>query len=371
MIENNFILFLSEKDKSTRIRMILCLFILLCFGCSSQRESAGQGTELTFRKEKAIRVSETGLFQRKTVIPLETADSSLIGANPSLQKEGEHFFVYSNNGHVLHFNTKGDFLNKIGNIGIGPGEYPSITDVFVCAANKSVEILSNRMIQCYSYDGRFKESLKIDIPAFSFARSENRYWFYTGNNKAYSPYRLFQTDDKFSVVREYLNNDSRMLPMMEPVFRNGAYLTFWESLYSDVYRITNDDLELSCSIQFPGLEIPPDAHKMQPMEVIDYLKRFHFATIRCYMENQKYVYLMIVENRGENIPVIYQWIINKQGGHETIIQTDLLPGSYLLCPQLLTEDNILYYIGHPIENEGENVNLELNPSVVMIDISDM
>jgi hypothetical protein len=76
-------------------------------------------------------------------------------------------------------------------------------------------------------------------------------------------------------------------------------------------------------------------------------------------------------NKGKEMPDIYQWIINKDNGHETIVQTNLVMGSYLLSPQLLTADNLLYYIGYPIENGGEEVTTDANPSIVMIDISDV
>jgi hypothetical protein len=329
--------------------------------------------KIIFRKEKAIHFSDAELVKNKTIIPLEITDNSLIYANPSLRKDGDNLFVFSNYSAspILHFDTKGNFINVIGRIGNGPGEYANITDVFVHAKKDYVEVLSNKMIQRYAYDGKPLEHLHVDISVFSFVHTDDGYWFYGGNNKMFSPYRLFQTDSSCNSIREYLTDDSEMLPMMETNFGNGAYLTFWESLYHKIYHITNDSLKLSYTVEFPGLEIPSDAHKMPPMEVIPYLKRFHYATIRCYLENQKYVYLMVIENKGDDMPAIYHWFINKLNGHETIIQTDLILNSYLLSPQLLTEDNGLYYIGYPIENREEEVNPDSNPSIVMIDISDM
>lgn len=351
---------------------IFILLTLLGFGCTGNRKKNGTGTEITFRKEAAVHVRDVKAFKSKTVIPLETTDRSLVGHNASLRKAGDNFFVYSSHrpNPVLRFDSNGNFLNTVGNVGIGPGEFPVLTDVFISAADNSVEILSNGMIQRYDCEGKSLKSLKLDIPAFSFTRTGNGYWFYTGNNKACSPSRLFRTDSALRVEGEYLNDDSNMLPVMETVFGNSSYLTLRENFYHNLYRITDDRLELSYTIKFPGLEIPPDAYTKPPMEVVDYLRKYDYATVMRYLENRTCVYLMIMENKSGDVPSIYQWFINKKSGREILVLTDLVMESYLLYPQLLTDDNRLYYIGYPVENRDEEVNPNLNPSVVIVDINE-
>jgi hypothetical protein len=232
-----------------------------------------------------------------------------------------------------------------------------------------VEILSYHMIRQFSYDGTFLNQLHMDIPAFSFVHANDFYWFYTGNNHAYSPYRLFRTDHTFTSVRNYLTDHSNMLPLTDTNFGQGAGVTFRESLYNKIYRITGDSLVLSYTIKFPGMEIPSAIHEMQPMEVVEYLKQSHYASIRCYLENQAYTYLLILENKSDEPPLFYHWIIDKNNRRETIIKSEMIRDSYLLSPQLLTEDNQLHFIGYPVENENEQVNPELNPSIVIVDIS--
>jgi hypothetical protein len=364
---------LVRKSKYMTSKIHFVLLILFCFGCTDNRRKAENRTEITFRKEMAIRVADAKIFKSKITILLEITDQSLIAANASLRKEKENFFVYSNHrsNSVLRFDSEGKFLNTIGNIGIGPEEFQVMTDVFIFAADKSVEILSDRMIQRYDYNGKFIESLDLNIPAFSFIRTESGYCFYTGNNKAYSPYRIFLTDNALKKKGEYLNDDSNMLPMMVTTFGSSTPPTFWENFYSNLYRITNDGPELSYTVKFPGLEVPSEAHKLSPMDVVDYLRKYNYATIMRYLENQNYVFLMVMENKNGDKPSIYQWFINKKNSRETIVLIDFVMDSYLLYPQFLTEDNHLYYLGYPVENEEEEVDSNRNPSIVTVNISDM
>jgi hypothetical protein len=118
--------------------------------------------------------------------------------------------------------------------------------------------------------------------------------------------------------------------MMENNFGRGAYLTFLESFYTKIYRIENDSLKLSYTVKFPGLEIPSDVYDLQPLEVVEYLRQFNYATIRSYLENKKYIYLMIIENKSNEKPTVYHWIINKYNDHEVIIKMNMIIDSYFV-----------------------------------------
>jgi hypothetical protein len=107
---------------------------------------------------------------------------------------------------------------------------------------------------------------------------------------------------------------------------------------------------------------------MNPMEIIGYLRGIDYATIRCYLENEKYVYLMVVENKSSDTPVVYHWIINKDNAHETVVKMDRVIDSCWFSPQLLTEDHMVYYLGYPV-GDDDRINFDSNPSIVMMDIS--
>jgi hypothetical protein len=354
-------------------RTIFLLMSALCFGCSGGR-NGDEGAKIVFRKENAIRISDTELFRNKTVIPLETTDNSLVGDRPRLLTDGENFFVVNSNyensvQQILRFDAKGKFLNAVGSRGNGPAEYADIYDVFIDSKDECVEVLTGGRIQKYDYGGTYLGHLDVNIAA-SFARTGSGYWLYRGSGNGESPYRLLRTDDSCRVVREYLTDGSKMPPVTAVTFGNGEYTTFWEPLYNNIYRITDDSLELAFTVEFPGLQFPSEVHQMDIDAVVKYLQHAGFATVYRYMENKTHLYLMIRENRGGEPSLSYHWIIDKQSGRETVILPDRTVDSYLLNPPLLARDGKLYFIGYPVESADEEIeDPDLNPSVVIIDLS--
>jgi hypothetical protein len=348
------------------------LLIFIFYGCSRDKDACNENDKtITFNKEQSIDFSESNIFENKKIVPLETTDNSLIPAYPSLIIDGDNFFIFNKNSNkpIFRFNSHGDFINKIGSIGNGPNEYAELIDVTINPSNKYIEVLtSNNVIQQYAYDGMPLAQINITIPAFSFANVNNEYWIYTGNNKVYSPYRLFHSKDGLNSFQAYLTDDSNILPLMENNFGGNVYLTFWESLYPKTYKIMGDSL-YSYTIKFPGLNIPPAVHTKSAMEVIPYLQQLHYASIRTYFENATFIYFLIYEVKGKEIPVVYHWIINKDDRNETVIkQTNVEDDSYTLHPQLLTKDNLLYFIGNPVENKF--ADFDSNPMIVIVDIAE-
>jgi hypothetical protein len=343
---------------------------LMQTGCKNKLEQPKSGEEFIFNKEKAIAIQDVNIFKNKKVIDLEMSDISLIPNYPTMLKSGENFFIYSlsGNGNILRFSAEGKFLNTIGRTGNGPGEYPELYDATIDRELDRIELLSYGFIYRYDFEGTFINSLKLDIPAHSFLKTLNSYWFCTGNNTVYSKYRLFQTDHNLKPVNQYLKDESDILPVTEANFGKEYYLTFRESLYRNVYRIKNDSLQPSYTILTPGLEIPQKIHKMKSDDIITLLKSVSYITVMSCLENDNYVYFMLRENKGRD-RTLYHWIINKNKSTDLLMETNIHDDSYLSSPQLLTKDNVLYYLGYIIESGEKESDPELNPSIVMIDIS--
>ena len=358
----------------SRILFTSILFYLLV-GCQGNiKQTAGK--VLTFRKENAIDITETDFFKNKTVIQLETNENALIHRLPGLKKDGDNFFIYSRDEPlpVLRFDLKGNFLNTIGSRGQGPNEFSTVFDIFIDKEKSTVELLTFNKIIHFSYDGIPIKSKNFEIPALSFSSVNSYYWFYIGTDNAYSKYRLLQTDEDFKITNEYILNQSNMLSMWEYNFLQSPYHTFREFYNNNIYCIRNDSLLTSFSIKFPTMELPSEVHKMPPIEAFEFLQKCHYAYIKIYLENEMYIYLQIGEIQEGKGMVLYHWIINKRNNYqEKILKVDLFKDpnftdSYLVSPQLLTEDNFLYFLGYPIEKENDDIDFDLNPSIVIINL---
>ena len=344
------------------------LFTFSFIGCK-ECKIIQTGTILTFRKELSKDISNFDFFREKIIIPLEIKENALVDNNPSIVKDGEYFFIYSRNtsSPILRYNINGNFINSIGNKGVGPNEYTEILDIIIDEKKQSLKVLSYNSIIHFSYDGMPIKNEKIDISASSFTSVNNYYWFYTGNDNSYSDNRLFQTDTNFNIIKKYLSEKSNMFPMMEYNFKQSPYNTFRESFYNNIYCIKEDTLSISYTVKFPDMEFPAEAHNISPMEVIEYLGQHHYALIMCYLENDNYIYMQVSENNIASKQLFYHWIINKKNGEEYVINTDFIIDSYLISPQILSNDNKLYFLGYLIEDEKAVYSNE-NPSIVIINL---
>ena len=366
---------------STISTIIFILFITVFPGCKENKNTAER--IITFRKANAINLSESHFFSNKTIISLETEEYSLIHDYSYVQEDGENLFIFSTNraSPILRFDIDGNFMNKIGSIGNGPNEFAKIFDVFINREKSIVEVLDGYRIIYFSYDGTPIKSEMINVGgngtwAAAFTYVKDYYWFYTGNNIAISKYRLVQSDKNFNIVTRYLSDKSKMLPFEEYNFHQCSYHTFRETFYNNLYYIKEDSLYLAYTIDFGGIGIPAEVHKIPPLTVMEYLRNRHYAVINCYLENDNYIYMLIMENDANSDTFFYHWIIDKNNNYQEkiikISNPELIRNSYLNSPQLLTDDNLLYFLGYPIENENDNDNIDydLNPSIVIINLSE-
>lgn len=330
---------------------------------------------IIFQKEKAIPVAETSLFTSKKEIPLQTTDSTLIAGYPSIAIDQDNVFIYNKNKlqKIFCFGLDGQFKNNIGNVGGGPGEYMEYYDLYLNKKKKQVEIITDAGISQYMYSGQYINRINNSIPAFSFAiEQDSIYWLYMGKNEGYSPYKLFKTNNLLTDPIGFFNEESRILPSIEYTFGKESFLTYRESFKNQLYRIKGDTIIQTYDVKFPNMEIPKSLLQSDPMELLPQLAKLNYAMVRAYFENKDFVYLLVTENRETNEPHFYYWIIDKRNQKEKIIELEqVTPDSYLLSPQLLAEDNLLYLIGYPNEHLNDDVNPEANPSIFIINLEEI
>ena len=72
------------------------------------------------------------------------------------------------------------------------------------------------------------------------------------------------------------------------------------------------------------------------------------------------------------MPQLFYWIINKKNKEERIIHIkDFIEESYLLFPQIISNNDTIFFIGYDTGNENEQVDQNSNPSIIEIKIEDL
>lgn len=90
---------------------------------------------------------------------LEYTNQSLIGNIRKIELSDSSILIMDGNKKLLHFNIHGQFLNEIGSIGKGPGEYINILDFSIY--DDKVWVFDGWNIKVYEKDGTFSGFLDL------------------------------------------------------------------------------------------------------------------------------------------------------------------------------------------------------------------
>lgn len=325
--------------------------------------------EYTFNKSEAKSISDVKWIICDT-INLDTINNSVLASNSSFLIDGNDIFAYGRE-RVYHYDLTGKLLNVFGEIGHGANEYVNMNDVTLDKERKIVEILGVNRINKYSYDGENFGSMKIDNSYMSFIHYNNQYLFSTGHAPEYD-YLVYNSDEKMQNIKGCIPRETRLpIPVTEKNFNESPIITYHESYCHEIYHLNNNVMELAYHLNFPKLELPEDFFKTSsPMELTDVLNSNNFAMVSCCMENQQYLFMRIFEYTQKENVNIYLWIIDKQNAKSKIIKLDNVPfESYLCSPQVMTEDNKVWFMGYNISSEKDQYDDGLNPSIISVDIS--
>lgn len=363
--------------------VILYLLMCLLAACTGRAELEVQA-DYIFDADAAVALPQSGLMEARAVVPLAFSDSTLVSPASSLVMDEEHFYIYLQGDAypVLAFSQSGAFGFQVGGIGNGPAEYVAVGDVACNRKKGQVDVMTNNAVLGYSLQsGRLVERLALPFPAFSFATDEvGNYWFYTGGNFGEEHHKVVRADSLLQPSCGFLPSGGNQLPMIEPNWGKCSYLTYHESLSHDLHVVEEGELRLSHKVNFPGYELPDDLFEQaEPMKTMDILKQTDYAVIKTYVENDRYLFMYVLmmkaarEKGLPSVPDMYYWLIDKSGKKEKIIKLDAGVGadSYLFNPQLLSEDNKLYCLGHLLESVGNAEQFSednVNPVVAVIDL---
>ncbi len=136
-------------------------------------------------------------------IVLETNSECQIGEIEKIIILNNRIYIHDYVQKTLFiFDINGKFLNKINKVGKGPGEYRILADFFIDSIKKRIEICDMEKIIRYSYEGKFVNEIKIEVPANNFTKTNNgNYYVWTGN----------QTDRKTNGTIDLLDNDGKLI----------------------------------------------------------------------------------------------------------------------------------------------------------------
>ena len=145
--------------------LLIGVFVLL--GCSSNKKQepmSKSGVPVINLSEDVSTVPSLLLSEaaeKLEIVPLEMTDESVLSDITEMQVTDHNIWIdHGREFYIYRFSRTGKFLNRIGSIGQGPGEYVNYLTFLVDEDKKEVYIFStNNGVLVYDFEGGFKKQI--------------------------------------------------------------------------------------------------------------------------------------------------------------------------------------------------------------------
>lgn len=148
------------------IKFYSFLLLIISFSCVQKPENGHNDImqKIYFDSVAENVLSEQDLLSSLKLIKLETNDNCLVGWIRQVAIVEKCIFIRDNKEQLFVFGESGNFLNRIGTIGQGPGEYLGITCFYIDKEKHHVGIVDagTSFVTRYSFDGKYIDKFKYD-----------------------------------------------------------------------------------------------------------------------------------------------------------------------------------------------------------------
>ena len=325
--------------------LLIGVFVLL--GCSSNKKQepiSKSGIPVINLSEDVSTVPSlllSEVAEKLEIVPLEMTDESVLSDITEMQVTDHNIWIdHGREFYIYRFSRSGKFLNKIGSIGQGPGEYTNYSTFLVDEDKKEVYIIANTNgVLAYDFEGNFKRKI-VDIQMILqlFASPYDQYilnnqkFFATQN---FGLYRPIDKDSLWSFVslgddfqkKKYFKNPAHV-GKEEQIIANRANMDRMVNYWRE-YLTSMDTYNAQLTLKYPDTDTiycyDDATNQLLPQYAIftdeekgDYeathlwfkdRKAFDYFSIKSYYPTKDFIYL--VGSKGEEV---YTYCYNKKDG---------------------------------------------------------
>lgn len=148
----------NKKTSAMRLLLSILFITFILLGCKNSKDS-------TTKEPLIIRIVSldnpveslplSDAISKLEIVPLETSEESVI-KNIKVVTLGKDDDIYiGDDQNILRFSSDGRFLNTIGKVGQGPGEYTYINDIQWDEINNLLYVYSSHQILLFTPAGEF------------------------------------------------------------------------------------------------------------------------------------------------------------------------------------------------------------------------
>ena len=325
--------------------LLIGVFVLL--GCSSNKKQepiSKSGIPVINLSEDVSTVPSLLLSEaaeKLEIVSLEMTDESVLSDITEMQVTDHNIWIdHGREFYIYRFSRTGKFLNKIGSIGQGPGEYTTYSTFLVDEDKKEVYIIANTNgVLAYDFEGNFKRKI-IDIQMILQLFSSPYDQYILNNQKFFATqnfglYRPIDKDSLWSFVslgddfqkKKYFKNPAHV-GREEQIIANRANMDRMVNYWRE-YLTSMDTYNAQLTLKYPDTDTiycyDDATNQLSPQYAIftdeekgDYeathlwfkdRKAFDYFSIFSYYPTKDFIYL--VGSKGEEV---YTYCYNKKDG---------------------------------------------------------
>ena len=334
-----------------KVCFILLFLVTMCTSCNINK-TGNEGDlilNVDFKSPNPVQFDE--LFSKIELIPLETNDSCLLVSVDKVFLSGEELFVFDQiKPSLFVFDKNGNFKRQISRIGNGPGEYQTISDVFI-EKNSIVLLTPFGAMNFYNRSGKFleKKILPTKPNYFALSHLQNENWVLWSCVEKEEAGISVVDNESMELLYETWHND-RMLDMglMKPFYTYHDTTYFGSAYLNTVYKVHADSLEVAYQWDFGSSNI--DGQKLLSYSKIENANEKNNTilsdledgilpySMEYHNQNKQYYYVALRKGIGLSCPWINVFY-RKVDGKSFVF--DKIAEGIPVCPIAFTDEYIL------------------------------
>lgn len=285
------------------ITVILILFVLSSCSKKETETIRVERIPITIKKGENLRLSH--FVDSIQIIPLETNPECLIGeVNRIIYKNNRYYLRATTgiqNGRLLIFDSKGNFILKINNVGGGPGEWTNMKD-FALNNNSEIKIMSFKKAITFDLEGVFLRENNINyLPKEIIPYMDGKYIVYNMGARSRDYNLLSIMDDKDKFENDFFTVEKDDVCKSETTYILNSLHSLNDNYYFNypycdtIYQISDSSKILPVYfIDYGSKRIPEGifAEKDGTKEMDKKLERYSdFATVAAFGITESLIYI--------------------------------------------------------------------------------
>ena len=346
VIQNGLIMNQQYQPIMKNLLIIFCLFLL---SCSQVKDII----KVEYALSSGVELLSSSVFEDIEVIQLP---GKAFPTWSRLVAKNGLYYISGEDEKVHLFDASGNYLNSVGEVGRGPGEYTSFNGLTI-EDNGDISIYSSTgILYTYSSQGCFLGSTEYPVSSPEFAKANGFNYHYFGNGGGHA-YQLYIGDKQNYIIDSCLAAINAIALQLGSVFSEyGNALNLCLPDDGDIYRLIDGKADLSYTFDFGVYNLSSAYYRSSNMdETFAYIYSSANAFKCKFLENQSHAILEACVFDGpqemdrilycilDKATSIWKWYYMNDGDFMDFYNLKYMDDSYLYFiayPDTMTDANI-------------------------------